>query len=71
MYANLRGLDRRTMEASINSLVDALLLRPHVDKLVKSYRCVTFLALTDVNLNGLESENRLWQWLELILRMIV
>lgn len=38
MYANLRGLDKHKAIASINFLAEALLLRPYMEKHVKSYR---------------------------------
>jgi len=40
MFARLRGVKEHLIAGTIHKLVEDLLLRPHIDKLVKSYRFV-------------------------------
>ena len=38
MYARLRGVHEKQIGKMVQQLIDTLLLQPHADKLVKSYR---------------------------------
>ena len=42
MFANLRGIPRRSIGTVIEDLTDKLLLRDHIDKQVKQMRYVVF-----------------------------
>lgn len=39
MYARLRGLPERHITACVENTLRGLLLEPHADKLVRTYRC--------------------------------
>ena len=43
MYARLRGVPSDSMDTVVSSLIDALLLRPHADKLTSAYRFAAYL----------------------------
>ena len=40
MYARLRGVHEQQIRKMVQQLIDTLLLEPHTDKLVSSYRFV-------------------------------
>lgn len=39
MYARLRGIPERLIDACVENTLRGLLLEPHANKLVKTYRC--------------------------------
>jgi ATP-binding cassette subfamily A (ABC1) protein 3 len=39
MYARLRGIPERLINACVENTLRGLLLEPHANKLVKTYRC--------------------------------
>lgn len=40
MYARLRGIPEKYVSGCVENVLRSLLLEPHADKLVRSYRCV-------------------------------
>lgn len=40
MYARLRGIPEKYVSSCVENVLRSLLLEPHADKLVRSYRCV-------------------------------